>query len=175
VNAFADELRRAGHRVHTPDLYDGRCFERLEDGVACAQQIGFGEILARGRRAAEALPAELVYAGFSLGVLPAQCLAQTRAGARGALLFHSCIAISEFGAAWPAGLPVQIHAMAADRIFVDDGDLAAARALVAATAQAELWLYPGSEHLFADTSLPSYDADAAALLRRRVLDFLATR
>jgi dienelactone hydrolase len=173
--AFADELRRAGHTMHTPDLYDGRTFQSLDDGVAHAEQIGFADIIERGVRAADELPSKLVYAGFSLGVLPAQKLAQTRPGARGALLFHSCVPTSQFGSDWPADLPVQVHAMDADPFFVDDGDVDAARALVAAAEHAELILYPGDRHLFADTSLPSYEAHAAALLSRRVLDFLATR
>ena len=173
--AFADDLRRAGHSVHTPDLYDGRTFATLDAGMAYATQVGFGEIIGRGERAANSLPHALVYAGFSLGVLPAQKLAQTRAGARGALLFYSCVPTSEFGPAWPADVPVQIHGMDADPIFTGAGDLEAARALVDSTEQAELFLYPGSQHYFADSSLPSYDADATALLTRRVLDFLRDR
>jgi dienelactone hydrolase len=129
--------------------------------------------MARGRAAAEGLPNELVYAGFSLGVLPAQMLAQTRSGAKGALLFHSCVPVSEFGEAWPGGVPVQIHAMDADPFFVDEGDIDAARSLVAATSDAELFLYPGKEHLFADDSLAAYDQAAATLLTERVLSFLS--
>jgi dienelactone hydrolase len=173
--AFADELRRAGHTVHTPDLFDGRTFDSIDAGVAYAGEIGFGEVIERGVRAAEGLPAELVHAGFSLGVLPAQKLAQTRPGARGALLFYSCVPTSEFGTSWPAHVPVQIHGMDADPIFVDEGDIDAARALVESAADAELFLYPGDQHYFADSSLPSYRASAAALLQQRVLEFLATR
>jgi dienelactone hydrolase len=173
--AFADDLRRAGHVVHTPDLYDGRTFESMDDGQAYARGVGFDDILERGVRAADDLPGELVYAGFSLGAMPAQKLAQTRAGARGALLLHSCIPTEEFGPSWPADVPVQIHAMDADPFFVGEGDIDAARALVESAKQAEMFLYPGNGHLFADSSLPSYDATAAALLTRRVLDFLATR
>jgi dienelactone hydrolase len=172
VIAFADELRAAGHTVHTPDLFDGRTFDTVQEGVGFAQEIGFEEVLKRGIQAAEGRPAELVYAGFSLGVMPAQQLAQTRAGARGALLFSACLPVSEFGTAWPDGVPVQVHAMDADPFFVDEGDLDAARELVAGARDAELFLYPGDQHLFADSSLPSYDQDATALLTRRVLDFL---
>jgi dienelactone hydrolase len=114
VNAFADELRRAGHAVHTPDLFEGCTFDTVEEGVSYAEELGFGQVIERGVRAVEGLPAELVYAGFSLGVLPAQRLAQTRPGARGALLFHSCVPVSEFSSAWPDGVPVQVHAMNAD-------------------------------------------------------------
>lgn len=174
-SAFADELRGAGHTVHTPDLFGGRAFGSLDEGVAYAAELGFGEVIERGVRAANDLPSGLIYAGLSLGVLPAQKLAQTRPGARGALLFHSCVPLSEFGSLWPAAVPVQIHAMEADPFFVDEGDLDAANALVESAAAAELFLYPGEQHLFADASLPSYDPAAAALLTRRVLDFLASR
>jgi dienelactone hydrolase len=170
--AFAEELRQAGHTVHTPDLYDGRTFDSIEEGMAHVESLGFGEIIARGDRAAADLPSDLVYAGFSLGVVPAQKLAQTRPGARGALFFYSCVPVSEFGT-WPDGVPVQIHGMDNDPFFVGEGDIDAARELVASTDDAELFLYPGSDHYFADASLPTYDADAAALLTQRVLDFLA--
>jgi dienelactone hydrolase len=175
VLAFADELRRAGHTVHTPDLLDGRTFDTVEEGVGYAREVGFGEVLERGVRAAEALPSGVVYAGFSLGVMPAQKLAQTRAGASGALLFHSCLPTSEFGPGWPDRVPVQVHAMDADPWFVDDGDIDAARALVDEAKDAELFLYPGDQHLFVDSSLRSFDAEAAALLTHRVLDFLGGR
>ena len=173
--AFAEDLRRTGNKVHTPDLFDGRTFGTVDEGVAYAQKIGFPEIIERGVRASDGLPAELVYAGFSLGVMPAQKLAQTRAGARGALLFEACVPLEYFGGSWPADVPVQIHGMDADPSFVGEGDIDAARALVAAAAHAELFLYPGDKHLFSDSSLPSYDATAAALLRGRVLEFLASR
>jgi dienelactone hydrolase len=175
VLAFADELRRAGHTVHTPDLYEGRTFATLDDGLAYAREVGFGNLLDRGVGAAAGLPNDLVYAGFSLGVMPAQKLAQTRARARGALLFESCVPVSEFGTAWPAGVPVQIHGADADPFFAGEGDIYAARALVGSAEDAELFVYPGDRHLFADSSLPSYDADAAKLLTQRVLDFLAAR
>ncbi len=173
--AFADELRGAGHSVHTPDLFESRTFSTIDEGVAHASEVGFGRIIERGVRAADDLPNELVYAGFSLGVLPAQKLAQTRPGARGALLFYSCVPTSEFGTSWPEDVPVQIHGMDADPYFVDEGDIDAARELVDSTEHAELFLYPGDQHYFADSSLPSYDAGATALLTRRVLDFLETR
>jgi dienelactone hydrolase len=175
VQAFADVLRGAGHTVHTPDLYAGRTFAVLDEGMAYLQQQGFGEVVERGVRAADDLPEDLVYLGFSLGVMPAQRLAQTRPGARGAVLVHSFVPVSQFGERWPAGVPVQVHGMEADPFFAGEGDIDAARALVATTEGAELFVYPGDQHLFADRSLPSYDADAAALLQQRVLDFLAAR
>jgi dienelactone hydrolase len=172
IIAFADRLQEAGHTVHTPDLYDGHTFKTLDEGIGYAQETGFGTILERGVRAADELPAGLVYAGFSLGVMPAQKLAQTRPGGRGALLLESCVPPSEFESPWPAGVPVQIHGMDADPFFAGEGDIDAARALVDEAEDAELFVYPGDQHLFADSSLPSYDADATALLTQRVLDFL---
>jgi dienelactone hydrolase len=173
IAEFADHLREAGHRVHTPDLYDGHTFRTVDEGVGFARETGFGTIVERGVRAADDLPSDLVYAGFSLGVMPAQQLAQTRPGARGALLLEACVPPKEFGSTWPDHVPVQIHGMEADPSFAGEGDLDAARTLVDEATDAELFLYPGDQHLFADTSLPSYDAEAAALLTKRVLAFLA--
>lgn len=167
--AFADDLRGAGHVVHTPDLYDGRIFGGLDAGVAHAQQLGFGTVIERGRRAAESLSGAIVYAGFSLGVMPAQALAQTRSGAKGALLLHSAVPLAEFGGGrWPDGVPLQIHTMAGD----EWGDVDVARALAATIADAQLYLYPGDRHLFTDRSLPDYDEGAATLVMQRVMDFL---
>jgi dienelactone hydrolase len=172
VRSFADRLQRAGHTVHTPDLFDGRRFDSIEDGLAFAREAGFGALTERGVAAAEAISPEVVYAGFSFGVMAAQQLAQTRPGARGAVLMSGCLPVSEFGDAWPDGVPVEVHGKAADPFFAED--LEAARALVDSTDGAELFLYPGEEHLFADSSLPAYDAAAAALLTERVLAFLDT-
>ena len=175
VLAFADQLRAAGHIVHTPDLFEGRTFPTLEEGVAHAEEVGFGKIIERGSRTADALPRKIVYAGFSLGVLPAQKLAQTRTEALGALFFYSCVPPTEFGSAWPREVPVQIHAMDADPIFTQEGDLEAAQLVIEAAGDGELFLYPGDKHYFADPNLPTYDAAAAMLLTERVLAFLAAR
>jgi dienelactone hydrolase len=168
--AFADELREAGHTVHAPDLYDGSTFRDLNEGVAYAKQVGFPEIIRRGSATARELPADIVYAGFSLGVLPAQSLAQTRPGARGAILFHGCVPPSEFESPWPEGVPLQIHMMDADPRAEEDRPVA--DALVEQIDDGELFLYLGSGHLFADASLDDYDGRAAGLLKERTLAFL---
>ena len=173
-HTFATNLREAGHRVHIPDLFEGRTFDSIDDGMAYASKIGFPDgILGRATNAVADLPHDVVYAGFSLGVVPAQYLAQTRAGSRGALLCYSCVPPEMFGVPWPAGMPAQIHGMDADPFFVDEGDIDAARAIVAENEAVELFLYRGDQHYFADSSLPSYDPEAAALLNERVLSFLA--
>ena len=168
--AFADELRAAGHTVHAPDLYDGRTFTDLDEGVGYAGEVGFDEIVRRGSATAEDLPPDIVYAGFSLGVMPAQSLAQGRPGARGAILYSAALPTSEFGGPWPRGVPVQIHMMDADPWAEEDRP--AAEALVEEAEDAELFLYPGSAHLFADASLEDYDDQAASLLKERTLAFL---
>jgi dienelactone hydrolase len=169
--AFADELRAAGHVVHTPDLYDGNTFTELDDGMGYARQVGFDTIMERGERAAEGLPNGLVYAGLSLGAMPAQKLAQTRPGAKGAVLLHAAIPPSEFGGAWPEDVPLQIHLMEEDE-FALEGDLDAARELDETVESAELCVYPGDRHLFTDSSLADYDERAATLVKQRVLTFL---
>ncbi|MEV2242435.1 dienelactone hydrolase family protein [Micromonospora sp. NPDC049891] len=172
VRSFADSLRQAGHTVHTPDLFAGRTFGSIEEGFGFARELGLDAIRERGTAAANELAPGLVYAGFSFGVTIAQRLAQTRPGARGALLMDSCLPVAEFGETWPEGVPVQIHGKEGDEFF--DEDLPAARQLADSTANAELFVYPGDQHLFADASLDAYDPEASALLMARVRAFLAS-
>jgi dienelactone hydrolase len=176
VRAFADELRASGHTVHTPDLFDGRTFDSIEEGFAYAKGLGDAPD-ATANSTADALPEALVYGGFSWGVGPAQRLAQTRPGARGALLYEACYPITgeyAFGP-WPDGVPVQVHGKEEDEFFAHEGDIDAARELVASVGSelGELFTYPGGEHLFLDSSLPTYDAAAAALATQRTLQFLS--
>jgi len=176
MRAFADELRAGGHTVHTPDLLDGELPPTVEAGIARVQSLGEEALGERAQRVVADLPAELVYAGFSWGAATAQRFAQLRPGARGALLYESCIPLTgdwAFGP-WPDGVPVQIHGMDQDPFFALEGDLEAARALVETVGPelGELFVYPGDQHLFADSSLPSYDADAAALVVKRSREFL---
>lgn len=169
VRAFADDLRAAGHEVTVPDLFDGQVFATVEEGVAHAEEVGFGTLIDAGVAAADGLPSDLVYAGFSLGAMPAQKLAQTRTGARGALLYHAAVPLGEFGfpAQWPADVPLQMHVM------VDDPfeDLPVMEDL-AATTGGELCTYPGDAHLFVDRSLGDHDPEAAQRVLERTLAFL---
>jgi dienelactone hydrolase len=176
MRAFADQLRAGGNVVHTPDLFDGERPATIEEGIALTERIGDETLGKRADQVVADLPAGLVYAGFSFGAATAQRLAQTRQGARGALLYESCIPITgdwAFGP-WPDGVPVQIHGMDRDPFFALEGDIDAARELVGAIGPdlGELYVYPGDKHLFSDSSLPSYDADAAELVIRRSRQFL---
>jgi len=177
VRAFADQLRAGGHTVHTPDLFDGERAASIDDGIAIVQRIGDDTLTKRADQAVAGLPRGLVYAGFSFGGATAQRLAQTRAGARGALLYEACIPLTgewAFGP-WPDGVAVQIHGMDKDPFFALEGDIDAARELVEAVGPdlAELFVYPGDQHLFTDSSLPSYSAEAAALVVQRSNEFLS--
>ena len=173
VRAFADELRQAGHTVHTPDLFEGRTFGSIDEGAEYCGSVGFGEVRARGVRSVADLPTAVVYAGFSLGVMPAQQLLETRPGALGGLFYHGFADPAEFGT-WPSGVPVQIHAMDKDPFFVDEGDIDVARPFVESTPGAEMFLYPGDGHLFADSSLDGYDEGATRLVLERSIEFLRT-
>ncbi|HSR84014.1 MAG TPA: dienelactone hydrolase family protein [Streptosporangiaceae bacterium] len=177
VRAFAEELRAGGHTVHAPDFFDGERPATIQDGVAYVQSTGEEVLGDRVSKVVGRLPSDLVYAGFSWGSAVAQRLAQTRPGARGALLYEGCIPLTgewAFGP-WPAGVAVQIHGMDKDPFFALEGDIDAARDLVATVGAelAELFVYPGDRHLFADSSLPSYDANAAALVVQRSREFLS--
>ncbi len=176
IRAFADELRTGGHTVHTPDLFDGERPATIDEGVAYVQSVGDEVLAERVDRVVADLPAGLVYAGFSWGAAAAQRNAQTRPGARGALLYEACIPLTgewAFGP-WPDGVPVQIHGMDNDPFFALEGDIEAARELVETVGSrlAELFVYPGDRHLFTDSSLPSYDADAATLVMQRSRELL---
>jgi len=176
VRAFAEQLRAGRHAVHTPDLFEGELPASIDEGIALVRRLGDDMLEERTAQALAGLPAALVYAGFSFGAGTAQRLAQTRPGARGALLYESCISITgewSFGP-WPAGVPVQIHGKDQDPFFALEGDIDAARELVATVGPdlGELFVYPGEQHLFADSSLASYDPDAAALVVQRSTDFL---
>jgi dienelactone hydrolase len=175
VVALADDWRAAGHTVHTPDLYGGRVFDSIDSGAAFTRGPDAPDLTALVDAAVSDLPARLVYAGISAGVMHAQRLAQTRSGAAGAILMESCLPITGEWAVgpWPDGVPVQIHGMDADEFFAGEGDVDAAREIVASVPDSELFLYPGDRHLFEDRSLPSYDERATAQLTRRTLDFLA--
>ncbi len=176
VRTFAEELRAGGHTVHTPDLFDGELPATIDDGIQLVRSIGDEVLEERADKALADLPDELVFAGFSFGGGTAQRYAQTRRGARGALLYESCLPLTGDWAVgpWPDGLPVQIHGMDQDPFFALEGDLESAQALVETVGPelAELFLYPGDRHLFTDSSLPSYDAEATALVVGRSRDFL---
>jgi dienelactone hydrolase len=175
--AWADDLRAAGHTVHPPDLFDGHLFSSVDEGFAFVEAMGFDTLFARADAAVASMPDRLVYIGITLGVPNAQRLAQTRPGAAGAVLMEACIPLGEFGEAWPTTVPVQVHGMDADEFFAGEGDIDNARAIVAsvsAPTRAELFTYPGDAHLFTDNSVPAHHPQAAALVRERVLDFLAS-
>lgn len=164
VHRFADALRVDGHTVHTPDLFEGKVFERLEDGIAERDAIGIPVLMGRAAEAVAGLPKDVVYAGFSMGAASAQWLGATRPGARGVVLMHGVLPMQAIGIeAWP-DVPMQIHYVAGDP-WVDPD--------VAATFEnrAEVFAYEGGGHLFADEASPDFHEANAATLRERVRAF----
>jgi dienelactone hydrolase len=176
VTVAADRLREAGHTVHVPDYYDGEVFDDLDDGLRKRDELGAAEIVRRAREAVAGLAAGLVFAGFSLGNDPAELLAATTPGTRGALLMHGAVPVegfSEFGVEqWPEGVPVQVH-YATEDPWVEAEEVAAlGDAVRGAGAAFEEHTYPGSGHLFADPGLPEYDRASSEAMWLRVLAFL---
>ncbi len=171
VRVWAESFQQAGHDVETPDLFEGRTFDRLEDGIAHRDELGIPTLIARAGQALEGLPTELVYAGFSMGASTAHYFAVTRPGARGVLLMHGTAPAESLGdAPWPGGMPGQLHKKEDDRLMDDAGVEALERA--AGDAPLEVFTYSGRGHLFADPQGPDYDAAAAQLMLERELEFL---
>jgi dienelactone hydrolase len=169
VLSFADTLRAAGHVVHTPDLYDGLTFADTEAGVAHARELGQDVLAERAAAAAEPLPADIVYAGMSMGCGYATWLAlKKRPGARAMLYLFGAADPAWFEAEWPPGLPAVAHQTLDDpwrEAEADDG-------FRARVPGGELVDYPGSGHLFLDDSTEDYDAEAARAATAHVLAWL---
>jgi dienelactone hydrolase len=173
VLAWADSFREAGHEVETPDLFEGRTFDELEDGIAHRDELGIPTLIGRAAESLGDLPAELVYAGFSMGASTAHYFAVTRPGALGALLMHGTAPPQSLGGAkWPASAPAQLHYAAGDP-YLDAGSIAAfERSVGEVGAPLEVFAYPGIRHLFADSDGPDYDQSSAELMLERNLEFL---
>jgi dienelactone hydrolase len=173
VKDVAARLREAGHRVHTPDLYEGQVFDDLEAAAKHRDAVGVPNLIARAQAAVAKLPAELVYAGMSMGAGPAELMAGTRPGAQGAILMHGAFAPADYGIeAWPRTAPVQIHyARNDDLVTVPDIEALQAAARKAG-ARAEVHVYDKGGHLFEDPGLPGHDAGSTRLMLDRVLKFL---
>lgn len=167
VRAFADRLRAGGHLVMVPDYYEGRTFGSIEEGVAHAEAIGFARLIDRAVAMVQPLPSPVVVAGFSLGTLPAQKLAQTHRGVAGAVLLHGGLPPATFDSAWPAGLPLQIH-VTEDDTWNDPDET---EALIAESG-GQLLVYPGTGHLVTDSSHPDYDPEVAEEILAQTLAFL---
>jgi dienelactone hydrolase len=166
---WAERLRADGHEVWTPDLYEGATFDRLDDGVAHRDSVGIPELIRRAEAELDGLPAEVVYAGFSMGAPTAGYFTVTRPGARAAVLMHGG---ADPGDGWPAGVPVQVHYAVGDPWIETDEIEPFAEAVAAAGAPIEVHAYPGERHLFADPDGPDYDRESAELMLARELEFL---
>jgi dienelactone hydrolase len=173
VREAADRLRAAGHEVWTPDLFAGRTFDTVEDGMAFNEELGREELLKRAVLAAAPYSERgLVYAGFSLGAATAQTLALGDKNARGLLLLHGTSDIAATAAV--DDLPVQLHVAEPDPFEPDDWLSAWYLQMRRAGADVEVYRYAGAGHLYTDPELPDYDAEAAEATWRVALGFLET-
>ncbi|MFD4654373.1 dienelactone hydrolase family protein [Kitasatospora sp. NPDC058444] len=172
VHAAAERLRAAGHTVHTPDLFDGRTFESVEEAQEFQEELGGRDELLRRAVTAAAPVSEggLVYAGFSLGGAVAQNLALADEKARGLLLLHGTSDLREDAA---TEIPVQLHIAEPDPFEPEDWLNAWYLRMRRAGAEVEVHRYQGAGHLFTDPELPDYDEEAAERAWAASLDFLA--
>ncbi|MDO5633915.1 MAG: dienelactone hydrolase family protein [Micrococcus sp.] len=176
VRRFAELIEAGGHTVHTPDLYDGRVFETVEEGVAFAKELGTSTITARGIETIMDYPQASVVAGISLGALPAHCAAQTIPAFRACLSISAALPLNAFAPLWPPHVALQVHLGERDPWAVDE-DLPLARSY-AATAEhpdrpADLFEYDTDAHLFMDNTDPGYSKALTDLCVSRIIELLA--
>jgi len=172
IHKFAEYLREKGHTVYTPDSFDGETFNTIDEGIKKRDSLGIPELINRAWAAVSKLPTDVVYAGFSLGAAPAELLAATRVGARGAILMHGAIPIQMIGVGqWPE-VPVQIHYSVKDP-WVDVQEVKSfSRSVLASKKNCEVFEYPGEGHLFDDDGGTEYDAASSTQMRTRIAGFL---
>ncbi|MEU0626970.1 dienelactone hydrolase family protein [Streptomyces sp. NPDC005989] len=173
VHAAAGRLRAAGHEVQVPDLFEGRTFETVEEGLAFKEEVGKDELLRRAVLAAAPYSDRgLVYAGFSFGASTAQTLALGDEKARGLLMFHGTSDIAENASV--DELPVQLHVADPDPFETHDWLNSWYLQMRRTGADVEVYRYPGAGHLFTDAELPDFDQASAELAWKVSLGFLAT-
>lgn len=157
----------------TPDLFGGPTFDTLEAGLEFRDSIGIPALIGRAFDAVAHLPADTVYAGFSMGAAAALYLAAARPGARAAIAFHAAIGLDGLGVeVWPHAVPVQLHYAEGDTWVEESDREQMAAMLAAADAELEQFSYPGEGHLFDDRGMPEFDPESTELLWQRTLEFL---
>ncbi|MFD0527953.1 dienelactone hydrolase family protein [Kitasatospora arboriphila] len=174
VHAAADRLRAAGHEVHTPDLYDGRVFDTVEDGMAYKDELTTDELLRRAVHAAAPLLGQggpgLVYAGLSLGAALAQNLALADTNAAGLLLLHGTSDIRDDAA---TSVAVQLHVAEPDPFEPEDWLNAWYLRMTKAAPTSRSTATAAPSHIYTDPELPDYDEEAAERTWATALAFLA--
>lgn len=170
--AFADALRDNLEDVRILDVFDGGARDSYDEGLQLVEKIGYPELMTRAKTHAKELPSGFVPIGFSLGAGVAQYLA-TEVSVRGAVLIAGAQPMTDWAKPWPKGIPAQIHVKEQDEFCTREEVAQAMNAIEEAGGHAELFVYPGSGHLFNDRDLPGeYDAEATDLLVERTIAFL---
>src|SRR5436190_12389176 len=91
VVAFAGTLRDVGHTVQTPDLFGGRTFIDVREGVAYADSVGEETFAALAAEIVSPMAADVVYGGMSMGAARAAEQVLARPGAKGAFFLYGAI------------------------------------------------------------------------------------
>jgi dienelactone hydrolase len=173
IHEAADLLRSHGHTVHVIDQYDGAVFDDYEAAMELVTQIGFPALMAKAIEATSQLPRGFVTVGFSNGGGMAEYVAASTPEVSGVVMLAGALDPSVIGVTWPAGVPGQIHYTEADPMRSQSGIDAVVAAARAVGADVETFDYPGSGHLFADSSkADEFQPAEAELMWSRVLAFL---
>lgn len=168
LRTLAERLHAAGHDVHTPDLYSGVVFDRLDEGLAFASRIGHDAIEEVARRSARQYPHTDTVIGFAMGAFPAQLLAQEWSKVHHVTLVAGGLPPHELSGEWRVDVRLDVHVADPDD-WVPPGSL---DPLMVHARGSHLHRYRGVRHMFADPSSPDYDADAADLFEERLFAWL---
>lgn len=169
---FADDLRSAGHEVHVIDQNDGKVFDEYEPAMAHMESVGFPALTAKAVEAVADLPDGFVTAGFSNGAGMGEFVAGRRP-VSGVLMFAGAIGLEWLDMTWPAEVPAQIHTTVDDPWREQDAIDSVAKSVQEAGGEIEVFDYPGSGHVFADSSkADEYQPAEADLMLTRIKAFL---
>ncbi len=171
VRAAADRLRAAGHEVWMLDLFEGRTFETVEEGMAFNDGIGKEELLRRAVLAAAPYSSAAWCTRGSRSAPPSR--RPWRSATRRPLGCCSCTARRTSPRARRWTRPVELHVAEPDP-FENCNDRPSAWYLQMqrAGADVEIYRYAGAGHLYTDPDLPDYDEEAAEATWRVALGFL---
>lgn len=176
VHDAAARLSGAGHDVRVVDQYDGRSFDDYVEADRFARSLGYPHLMQRALDAVADLEDGFVAMGFSNGGGMSEFVATQRKVA-GVVMVAGALPLAMLGVdAWPAGTAAQVHYTREDPFRNEEWLEAVEGSVRTAGAPLESFTdYPGTGHLFTDTSLPQeYDAESAELAWGRILAFCET-
>lgn len=176
VTDLAEALTGSGHSVTTVDLLDGETFDEYEPAMARSETVGFPAQMSAAVERAKGVTGAFVAVGFSNGAGMAQWVSSQRPDdARGVVMIGGGLPMRFLGAAWPPGVPGQVHVTSEDPFHAEDKQLDGELEDDVERAGGDYAFveYQGAGHLFNDPTLPrEYQPEEARILTRRVLEFV---